>query len=105
MAPLDHTVSMISAETADADGTFRFTGGFFTNAVDGEITGAGTLDVGGTDFTNNGTVAPGDSPGAGSTGSRKRKRLPFPASLSAQIRPPWASTRVRPVSRPSSWSW
>lgn len=42
---------------------FVTTGGTLVNAPTGTLAGTGTIDVLGTSFTNNGTVAPGGSPG------------------------------------------
>lgn len=43
--------------------TVILSGGPFINAVDGLITGLGTITLSGSTFTNHGTVAPGSSPG------------------------------------------
>ena len=45
--------------------TLRYTGSAYTNRATGRLSGTGTLNVIGTLFTNDGTIAPGNSNGAG----------------------------------------
>ncbi len=66
-APVN-TGGTISANTVNqgklaVDGTLQVSSASFVNALSGVISGSGTLNLGGTNLSNRGTVAPGNSTG------------------------------------------